>query len=378
VTRTQETAVLTPTSIVESTPTSPRPTTSIPTEDVQIIPEPRQQHTIIPIKEGITGSPSIKWADDGQSLIFSLIDPQWPYHVRFLPVYQNWWQYNLGSGENQPLPPLQSRVTDAVRQSLGVCPFSSPESASYPCLTTLQETPTSNRILYSSIETGIIDNNTWLANIDGSDSIFLDDIGSPEDVIWSSDGQWLLTGHYWGVDSSHLYYLVSSDGTFVENLETLTGTSHYRLQGPRPTFSPDGKKLAFVGIETNGKRLPVEQLDLEEAYNIYLLDLNSMELEVVSQRFGLLQWSQDGDGLYVLDGAANTSSHTGEYILAGIQYASLYYIDLTDETYPEQKLASDIPIYLPYIRAWAYSPETNAIAGTFDLEGETLAILFIE
>jgi hypothetical protein len=172
--------------------------------------------------------------------------------------------------------------------------------------------------------------------------------------------------------------LVSSDGTFVENLEELTGISHFRVQGLKPAFSPDGQKLAFVGRETEGERLPVEQLDLEEAYNIYVLDLNTMEWEIVSPRFGLLQWSQDGSGLYILDGAANTPSHEHEYNIDGVQYADFYYIDLTKDTFPEQKLAGDIPVYLPYTGEWSYSREINAMAGTFALEGPKFAILFIE
>jgi hypothetical protein len=400
--RATATHIQTPTptiSIPTQTPTAENMTLIVtPTESsVTSTPTERQHHTIIPIEdlscpigneqltaEGIPSSLDMQWSDDGQSLIYGRSNTQGPSYVQFLPYYQSWWQYNVESRCEQALPPLQTRVTNAVRQSLGICPFNSPETATYPCLSTLQESPISNRIVYSSGTLGFIDRNTWLANLDGSDSIYLEDIrGGPEDVIWSSTGQWLLIGHYWGVDGSHLYYLVSSDGTFVENLEELTSTSHFRVQGPKPAFSPDGQKLAFVGIETdgepwNGKPWSYEILDQEEAYNIYILDLNTLAFEIVSPRFGLIQWSQDGSGLYVLDGAANTSSHTLDYILGGVQYTDFYYIDLTQETYSEQKLAGDIPLYLPYISAWAYSPEANAMAGTFDLNGPTFSTLFLE
>jgi hypothetical protein len=364
-------------SITQTPNQTSTPSTTITASPITPTHTERKQHTIDPIAEFSGPLYDVQWSADGKLLIYALSVTQWPYHVRFLPVYQNWWQYNVESGSNQPLPPPQTRVTDAVRQSLGVCPFSSPESASYPCLTTLHESPISNRIAYSSIASGTTEN-TWLANIDGSDSIYLEKIGrAPEDVMWSSNGQWLLIGHYYTVDNSNRYYLVSSDGTFVENLEELTSTSHYRVQGPKPAFSPDGQKLAFVGRETGGERLPVEQLDLEEAYNIYVIDLNTMEWELVSPRFGLLQWSRDGSGLYVLDGAANSVGHLIDYIL-DVQYADFYYIDLTDETYPEQKLAGDIPIYFPYNCGWAYSPEANAMAECFAVEGYTFGILFLE
>ncbi|MCA9899363.1 MAG: PD40 domain-containing protein, partial [Anaerolineales bacterium] len=209
-------------------------------------------------------------------------------------------------------------------------------------------------------------------------------LDSPQEVMWSSDGQWLLMGIYWGVDNSNLYYLVSSDGTFVANLEELTSTSHFRVQGPKPAFSPDGQKLAFVGIETdgepwNGQPWSPEKLDHEEAYNLYVLDLNTLEYELVSSRFGVIQWASDGNGLYILDGTAITVLGYLKYLDsgAGVRYADLYYIDLTQETYPEQKLADDIPVNIPY-GVWAYSPEAQAMAGIFYLERPVFGILFLK
>lgn len=230
----------------------------------------RQQYTVIPIAEISGPLWHVQWSDDGQSLIYAV-------NGGFLPLYQEWWHYDVANGEKQVLPPPQTRVTNAVRELLGVCPFPLPENRPYPCLPTLWESPTSERIVFSS---GKVEGeaNTWLANMDGSDMVYLEKLlGSPEDVMWSSDGQWLLIGHYWGTDNSNLYYLVSSDGAFVENLEQLTSTSHFRVQGPKPAFSPDGQKLAFVGIETsgepwNGQPWSPEKLDQEEAYNLYVLE----------------------------------------------------------------------------------------------------------
>jgi hypothetical protein len=44
----------------------------------------------------------------------------------------------------------------------------------------------------------------------------------------------------------------------------------------------------------------------------------------------------------------------------------------------ELALFSDIPLSLPYSGAWAYSPEINAMAGTFDVNGAVFAILFLD
>lgn len=342
----------------------------------------RQHHTIIPI-EGVGGVWELKWSIDGQFLTYSVNNEQGPPHVQSLPGYQNWWRYDVSGSMKEALPPPQTRVTNTVRESLGICPFPLPETLPYPCSSNLSESPTSNRIVFTS---EVLDSKvyTWLADIDGSNLIPLDILDSPQDVMWSSNGQWLLIGIYWGTDNSNLYYLVSSDGTFIANLEELTSTSHFRVQGPKPAFSPDGQKLAFVGIETggepwNGQPWSPEKLDQEEAYNLYVLDLNTLEYERVSSRFGVFQWSGDGNGLYILDGAANTVLGYVKYLDLGlgVRYAELYYIDLTQETYPEQKLAEDIPIDIPY-GEWAYSPEARAMAGKFYLEMPVFGILFLK
>lgn len=335
----------------------------------------RQQHTIIPMFEGRMGSSNIQWSEDGQRIIYSTVNREWPAHVTFLPVYKNWWVYEVASGNTEELTPPQTRVTNAVRESLGVCPFPLPENFSYPpCSAMLHESPISNRIAFSSMLMGH-NVNSWLADIDGTDAVHLETIPeAPSDVMWSSDDQWLLIGAYAGIDYSNVYYIVSSDGTFVESLGELTNTSHWLVQGIKPQFSPDGQRVAFVGIETRGSQLTWEQENQEDAYNLYVIDLTTMEHQVVSARFGLFQWSADGNGLYILDGSANTVGNTVSHQMAqmaGAQYyADFYYIDLTQDGYPEEKLASDIPIHLPDIRAWAYSPEARAMAGTFQVDGQ--------
>lgn len=341
----------------------------------------RQHYKVTPLIESNTAAFNVQWTDEGNSLIYSLTDTQWPAHVLMLPVYQTWWQYDLGNRVTQEVPPPQTRVTNTTRESLGICPFPYAESNPfpYPCNNTLQESSSQKRIVFSSGKvTG--EANTWLADIDGSDVIYLENYpGMPEDVRWSSDGRWLLIGYYAGVDRSKLFYLVSADGSFVESLEGLTNTSQWFIQGAAPQFSPDGQKLAFAGIKTDGESLTGEQLNEEEDYNLYVLDLGTLENQLVSLRFGMFQWTHDGGGLYVLDGSANTAGNSIEYILNDeVNYADLYFIDLSLDAYPEQKLVGDIPLDLPYSGAWAYSPEARAIAGTFDIKGSVFGILFLD
>ncbi|MCL4872331.1 MAG: PEGA domain-containing protein [Anaerolineae bacterium] len=345
---------------------------------ITLTPTLRQHHTIVPIEDLSGPLWNLRWSDDGQSLMYSLSDEQWPYHVRLLPAYQSWWRYDVSSGTKQALPSPQTRITNSVRESLGICPYPLPEALPYPCSSNFYESPTSNRIVFESEKLSPTVH-TWLADVDGSNLILLELSDSPQDVMWSSDGQWLLIGNYWGGDGN-LYTLVSSDGTVIKNLEELTNTSHYRVHGPTPQFSPDGQKLAFVGIETGGRRLPTEQLDQIDAYNLYILDLNTLEYQMVSPRAGLFHWANEGSGLYILDGALQTPLSAAEDMNLGrrILYTDLYYIDLTQESFPEQKLASDIPVHLTYSWEWAYSPEARAMVGIFDLEGPVFGILFLK
>ncbi len=336
-----------------------------------------KQYPIIPIEEN-AGLFDAQWSEDGQTITYALADDQWPSHVQFLPVYQRWWQYNVTTGDKLALPSLQTRVTNAIRELLGVCPFPIPEIVPFPCDNTLQESPTSNRIVFSSGVNASSEANTWLASIDGSDVVYLDKIqGSPEDVEWSSDGRWLLIGRYYGASiSSNMYYLVSSDGTFAKSLEELTGTLHGLVEGPTPHFSPDGQRVAFTGIETSGRQLTWEQQNQEDAYNLYVLDLNTLEYQLVSSRFGLFQWARDGNGLYILDGSANTADSVTT--VSEVRYTDLYYIDLTQEPYLEERLTGAIPMYPRYTSVWAYSPETNAMAGEFDVHQSVFSIMLLE
>jgi hypothetical protein len=332
-----------------------------------------QHYTIVLIEKLNSPLWHIQWSDDGHWLTYGIGNSS-------SPIYQSWWLYDIKSGDKTPLPPPQTNVNNITRESLGVCSVPLP-NAPYACSPYLYESPAGEQILFASntIET---QNHLWLAYQDGSHLIPLHGLKDfPQEVIWSGNEVWLLVGFYWGTDSSSAYFLVAADGTFIEDLGVLTSSSHFRVQGPKPQFSPDGQKLAFVATQEVCPRLPCAALDEEDNYHLYILDLVTMESQMVSQRFGLFQWAADGTGLYVLDGAANTAGNSVSYILRNEpRLADFYYIDLTQTGYPEHQLANGIPVYLPYTGAWAYSPEAQAMAGTFGLDdlGRVFSILFFE
>ena len=364
--------------IATDLPIAATPPTITVTNQISPTKELEQTHQFIPIDSEVALSRYIQWTDQGKSLIFSLTDLQLPAHSTKYRTYRLWWEYDVETGSRQQLPPPQTRVSDAVRASLGLCPFDMSEATRYPCSSILHETADSEYFVFSSDHPSSA-TKTGIANVDGSNVVYVEGIpGSPGDVAWSSDNQWLLIGHYWGTDNSNRYYLVSTDGSFVQNLEELTGVSHFRLQGVKPQFSPDGLKLAFAGIEADCNRRPCPQLDQEDEYGIYVLELDTMDLYRVSDRFGSFMWLDDGSGLYILEGLANSVAHAVEYVLEGSQYVDLYHVDLSEQKPTENLLAIDIPTSIPYIGTWAYSPDSHALAGTFGNDGTTFGILLLD
>ena len=56
-------------------------------------------------------------------------------------------------------------------------------------------------------------------------------------------------------------------------------------------------------------------------------------------------------------------------------FTNLYFIDLTKELFPEQKIAGNIPILLPYTGPWSYSEKAHAMAGVFNFREGILEVL---
>lgn len=372
----------TPKSLLTPSPNITVPATIVPEKTPSLAVVPTVETTnigyqIIPI-ETIDKPYELTWVNEGRILQYSIRDSNVPAHRQYLLPYQTRGQYDIVTNEFQILPAYETRITNDIRESIRVCLFPLDELDTNICSSNIHESPNSNRIVFMAPD----DNNNiklWLADDDGANTIQLDIDDTVIDVIWSPNGEWLLLGFFAGTNGSHIYYLVSTDGIFVQSLEILTDTNQHRIQGTTPKFSPDGQYLAFAGIPTGEQKLSEAQINQENEYNTYLLDLTTLKHKQISSKFGRLQWHKDGTTLYILDGAANTDGNLLEYVLdEEPNWVTLYAIDTTESTYPQYEIATDIPWELPYVYAWAYSPESNVLAGQFNLDGEgVVGIVFL-
>lgn len=303
----------------------------------------------------------VTWDSDGYTLRYATQDDwtlnNWPSSEAKDWL---WWQYDLQSSIQTSLPPPESQVSPETRRMLSLCTFrkSGDESAELcPGYSTLVESPFSEQIVFAPITTG--DGETWLANANGSQAIRIEDDNgfplAPGYVNWSGDDRWLIVGNYaYLLPKNQILYLIATDGSFVQGLEQITGYGLTHVNGLYPRFSPDGQFLTYVATETRDSADP-------DGYKLFLLNLNTLESTLITERVGLFQWASSGQGLYVLDGAVfppEASESPGQLM------TKLYYIDLTQTPPEEQLLATDIP-YFPQSDStwlWAYSEIAHAIA----------------
>jgi hypothetical protein len=219
--------------------------------------------------------------------------------------------------------------------------------------TSLWESPYSDHVIYNPISRG---ENTWIAHKDGSNAMELDGVSSATNAHWSSNGKWVVISSYAsGAPGQELHFLVDINERTVQSLGLLTGHTLATTNYLRPQFSPDGRYLAYAATDN-------PDYELESEYGLFLLDMNTLETERLSDRFGPFQWDDAGQGLYVLDNAVYFEF--AEDRLAP-RKAALYHIDLSSRPIQETLLFDNIDFY-PFgsssIRHWAYSPEAQAIA----------------
>jgi Tol biopolymer transport system component/DNA-binding winged helix-turn-helix (wHTH) protein len=127
-------------------------------------------------------------------------------------------------------------------------------------------------------------------------------------LSWTPDGKWLAIGgevppgEPWGI------FLISADG---QQHRRLTRKPKLSAGDYRPTFSPDGRWMAFVRMTTG------------EVSSVYLLQLAADmrpigEPEVVIREPGLgvkaLAWSPDGGGLFFSTGGAGGGRMLLQYV----------------------------------------------------------------
>lgn len=282
----------------------------------------------------------------------------------------DWWHYDLLTQQKRQLPPPSSAVSNEVRQKLNLCPLDlSDWTDSTECWVTsiLFESPVSDLMLYSPVS--YYAGELWLANKDGSQAMKIGDF-RPSYAQWSSDGKWLITGnHFPGAPGQETHYLIATDGTFIETLSKVTETDHFLLNGLYPEFSSDGQELAYVGSK-------IYESVNENDYHLYSLDLNTFESQVISERVGLFQWSNDGRGMYILDNALNLLEESRES-----RSTSLYSIDITQEPFQETLIANEITYHPPNSLGtwyWAYMPATKALAYVGFEQKEKLGILLLD
>ena len=315
----------------------------------------------------------VGWEAESNSLIYAV---QGDLQLNNIPSFESkdwiWWQYDVSSHNLKQIASPDSGVIDSTRQALNLC--SRQETKQTPCggYSILIESMEADQIVFTPVTTG--EGSTWLANLDGSNIIQVEEIESaPAYAKWSSDGNWLIIGTFTPLTvGGYEHYLVASDGSFVSKIGEMTNTNYKLVTGIFPEFSPDGRKVAFVGTEN-------EDIQDEESYNLYVLDLDTFQIQTSGNRFGLFQWTPDSDGLYILDNAVfplKMDEHLWEK-----RISSLYFINVTGNS-PIEHIIADNIVYYPKnglgTWLWAYSPRNNAIAGGFLTPQEELGILFLE
>lgn len=287
-----------------------------------------------------------------------------------------WSRFDLLNRENLALDAPQSSVNSETRAALNLCPldeqdWTGPTRCGF--LNRLFESDVNDLFLFSPVLEDLYDEGElWIANIDGSDAKKLADF-APSYADWSTDGQWFITGlHFPGLPGQETHFLGATDGSYFGTLQQITGIDNFYLNGLFPQFSPTKPELLIAGSEVSESR---EESD----YKLYILDLNSFESRLVTDRMGLFQWADDGQGIYVLDGALYPPST--EPVPFNMRETNLYYIDLTQNPPHEYLIASGIPYYSNTDYGtwnWAYSPTFQAIAYVGFQDETELGVLFLE
>ncbi|MBK8987128.1 MAG: hypothetical protein IPM39_13795 [Chloroflexi bacterium] len=344
------------TTLVAQTPTSTLPSEPFitPTRTMALTP-PYRYLELEPLSMNIELR-YVAWEINGTRLVYALTRPD----VRSAePKDWAWWRYNIETGDKESVRPVASRVTQEIRHQLNLCPTKQEPLETQPDCSghsILLESSTRDRIIFSPLSSNGGD--TWLGNINGTDLVKLETpVDTPSHAQWSSDGRWiLLSVHFPGMPGQMTHYLVRADGSYETEFSALTGHDLFRLNGLFPQFSPDGTRLAYIGSTV------YESFD-KNNYHLFVLALESLESQQISDHIGLFQWSANSSGLYVLDGGYYPVDPYGEP--TNMQEVTLYHIDTASESGNETIIAAQIPYYPSNsYGAWlgGYSPSIRALA----------------
>jgi hypothetical protein len=348
---------------------------------VQLVPDPRIAGQYIALAEvGGIGAvdeiphlAALTWELDQQAFVYAI-----QKNIGFTePRDWAWWQFDLLARENLTLDPPQTLLDSETRAALNLCPLDEQEwvgPGKCRNFTRVFESDANDLIVFSPVPDDLYSENRelWVARLDGSDAQILADF-APGYAHWSRDGQWLAVGWpFAGLPGQAVHYLVARDGSYIETLQQITGIDSFYLNGLFPQFSPTKPELLIAGSEIYESR---EASD----YNLYILDFDTLEHRFITERIGFFQWADNGQGIYVLDGASYLPSTQPASF--DMRQTNLYYIDLTQSPPHEYLIAQNIPYY-PHngygTWNWAYSPTSQAIAYVGYRDEEELGVLFLE
>jgi dipeptidyl aminopeptidase/acylaminoacyl peptidase len=112
-------------------------------------------------------------------------------------------------------------------------------------------------------------------------------------IAWSKNGQQLIISANTKADAE--FDMLNSD-LFSIDINTAKVTQLTNMTGPEfsPQLSPNGKKIAFVGNEDNGKSNQLSQL--------YVMNADGSDIENLTSKLdrsiGNITWADNGKGLY--------------------------------------------------------------------------------
>mgnify|MGYP000265314251 CR=1 FL=1 len=112
-------------------------------------------------------------------------------------------------------------------------------------------------------------------------------------MAWSKNGQQLITSANTRDEAE--FDMLNSD-LFSIDINTLKVTKLTDMSGPEysPQLSPNGKKIAFVGYEDNGKSNQLSQLYVMDPDGDNIKNLTSK----LDRSVGAIKWADKGKGLY--------------------------------------------------------------------------------
>lgn len=303
---------------------------------------------------------TVQWEDD-DTLFYAVedceIDSEEP---------KDWccYRYHLDSDTLEKIQ-VNSQVSETVRAELGLCPLDGePQPPRALCRqhTLLSESPDGRHMVYGlpalrhdpEGQPACDCYHLWYADLAGYRRDALGEVPAERDndkpdLIWDREGKWVLID---ALDEPRTLYLARPDllrGIWFRRFPLADQARPY-LPGLQPCFSPDGSQIAFVATTW---------IDGRDSQATWVTDLESRTRQAitVSKQIGLLQWSEDGRYLYILDLARSRALYRVD--LESGQEVILYKdLPLPGAT---QAYAYETGLPSPDMYHWALSPDETKL-----------------